>query len=265
MTDFADADGVLPEVLGSEWASPYELLRKKWGTVPYDAQNRTESHDLLQLADRDLLAAWDQAYHRTSTGSNFGIRGWYHDLYRGKLSGQTVLDLGCGMAVSSIHFAEHGATVVFADIVEDNLRVVERLCALKGITSKFLYIEDQRSFAQLPYDFDVVMAIGSLINAPTKIIREEIQALLPHMKRGGRWLHLGYPKARWEREGMPPFSQWGTMTDGPGTPWMEYHDWEKLVYLFSPTPIEPTFECEWHNHDFNWFDFRVDGAPRERG
>jgi hypothetical protein len=55
------------------------------------------------------------------------------------------------------------------------------------------------------------------------------------------------------------------MTDGPGTPWMEYHDWEKLVYLFSPTPIEPTFECEWHNHDFNWFDFRVDGAPREGG
>ena len=38
---------------------------------------------------------------------------------------------------------------------------------------------------------------------------------------------------------------------------MEYHEWETLVYLFSPTPIELLFDCQWHNNDFNWFDFRV--------
>jgi 2-polyprenyl-3-methyl-5-hydroxy-6-metoxy-1,4-benzoquinol methylase len=241
----------------AEWASPYEVLRRKWGTIPC-GQTRIESRDLLRLGDRELLEAWNRAYHGISTGPYYGISGWYHDLYRPQLFGRKVLDLGCGMAVSSIHFAEHGARVVFADIVEDNVRVVERLCALKGIAGEFLYIEDQQSLAQLPHDFDAVLAIGSLINAPTEVIREEVQALLPHLKTGCRWLHFAYPKTRWVREGMPRFSQWGEMTDGPGTPWMEYHEWETLVHLFAPTPIELVFGCEWHDHDFNWFDFRVD-------
>src|SRR5207249_1858570 len=137
------------------------------------------------------------------------------------------------------------------------LKVVERLCAIKGIAGEFFYIEDNRSFAQLPYDFDAVLAIGSLINAPKEVVRDEVQALLPHVKPGGRWLHLAYPKARWEREGSLPFSEWGKVTDGPNTPWMEYHEWETLVYLFDPTRIELRFECEWHNLDFNWFDFRA--------
>ncbi len=246
------------DAAGAAWtAAPYETLRKKWATVPCDLQTRLDSPDLVQLGDQELLSVWERAYHGTSTGLNFGIRGWYHRLYRDELAGRKVLDLGCGLAVSSIHFAEHGANLVFADIVEDNVRVVERLCRLKGISAEFLFIHDEGSFAKLPYDFDAVLAIGSLINAPKEVIRTEIQALLPHLRRGARWLHLAYPKTRWTREGTTPFSQWGEMTDGPGTPWMEYHDWEKLVYLFAPIRIELVFDCEWHNNDFNWFDFFV--------
>ncbi len=249
------------DVIGPEWSSPYETLRKKWGTVPYDARTRTTSYELLKLSDPELLAAWDRAYNGTSTGPYYGIRGWYHDLYRAQLSGHKVLDLGCGMAVSSIHFAEHGARLVFADIVLENVSVVERLCNLKGISGEFYYIEDVSSFAKLPSDFDVILTLGSLINAPTTVIRQEVQALLPHVNHDGRWLHLAYPKTRWVRQGMVPFSRWGTMTDGPGTPWMEYHEWETLVDLFSPTTIELAFQCEWHNHDFNWFDFRIKSNP----
>jgi 2-polyprenyl-3-methyl-5-hydroxy-6-metoxy-1,4-benzoquinol methylase len=116
--------------VGDRWSLPYDVLRKKWRTVPLDAETRVESSELLALPDRDLLALWDRAYNGTSTGQFYGIRGWYHDLYRDELKGQKILDVGCGLAVSSVHFAEHGARVTFADIVEDNLRVVERICAL---------------------------------------------------------------------------------------------------------------------------------------
>jgi SAM-dependent methyltransferase len=243
--------------VGDEWSFPYEVLRKKWGTVPLDTETRIKSSELLMMPDQDLLALWHRAYNGTSAGPFYGIRGWYHDLYRGKLKGRNILDVGCGLAVSSFHFAEHGARVTFADIVEDNLRVVERICTLKGIAGEFFYIQDDRSFDQLPYGFEVVMAIGSLLNAPQKATRAEIQLLLPHLNTGARWLHLAYPKSRWIREGMLPFSQWGELTDGPGTPWMEYHDWEKMLYFFAPARIELVFSCEWHNNDFNWFDLIV--------
>src|SRR5260370_38126299 len=106
----------------AEWASPYEVLRRKWGTIPC-GQTRIESRDLLQLGDRELLAAWDRAYHRIATGPNFGLGGWYLDLYRAELSGRKVLDLCCGMGASSLHFAEHGARFVLADLLAGNVRV----------------------------------------------------------------------------------------------------------------------------------------------
>jgi SAM-dependent methyltransferase len=238
-----------------DWS--YDILRKKWREIPSTEKERAESQDLLRLGDVELLAAWDAAYRSCSAGHGYGHRGWYHDLYRDKLSGRKVLDLGCGFGISTIHFAEHGARLTFSDIVEDNVKLVQRVCAIKRIEADFLYIDTHASFAKLPDDYDFVLAIGSLINSPLPFTREEVQAVLPHLRRPGRWLHFGYPKTRWTREGSLPFAEWGNRTDGPGTPWMIYHDREAIDYLFSPERYEVVFECEWHNSDFNWFDIRV--------
>jgi len=235
----------------------YEILRRKWNTVPAAANVRAESGSLLNLPDRELLAAWDHGYLTVATGQEWGRRGWYHDIYRDKLADRRVLDLGCGFGLSTIHFAEHGARVTFADIVEENVELVRRVCGIKGISAEFLYIESNSSFAALPDYFDFVLAIGSLINAPLDFTRAEIQSVLPHLKRPGRWLHFGYPKARWLRDGSLPFDKWGAVTDGEGTPWMVYHEREAMTYLFEPTKFEVLFECEWHNKDFNWFDLRI--------
>jgi 2-polyprenyl-3-methyl-5-hydroxy-6-metoxy-1,4-benzoquinol methylase len=235
----------------------YDGLRERWKVVPAGQTATQDSTALLSLSDDDLLAAWQASFDSTSTGAGYGIRGWYHDIYRDHLRGLNVLDVGCGFAASSLYFAEHGAQLTFADIVSDNVSVVRRLCAIKNIQAEFLYIEDERSFAALRNEFDFVLALGSLINAPREVIRDEIQAILPHLKDGARWLHLAYPKARWVREGGPPFSEWGNLTDGPGTPWMEYHERDTLQFLFAPSRIEIVFDCEWHDHDFNLFDLMV--------
>ena len=118
-------------------------------------------------------------------------------------------------------------------------------------------MRDIKDLEVLPTDFDVVTAVGSLHNAPFDVMKHEVAELVRHLKVGGRWLQLAYPKARWEREGMPPFEKWGTLTDGEGTPYCEWYDMEKLLRLLKPADFEPLFHYEWHNHDFNWFDLKL--------
>ena len=239
------------------WSDPFNKLRQKWSEVPAGNDQRRRTTDLLTVSDDELRQIWLRANEHDVAGTGFGIRGWYHRAYGDLLAGKKVLDVGSGIGISTLEFAMRGAQVTFCDIARENLAVLQRLCGIFGVDAEFHYIEDARSFAALPSDFDVVTALGSLINAPSSIVRTEVQAILPHLKVGGRWLHFAYPKRRWEREGSPHFSRWGEMTDGPGTPWMEYHERDTMDYLFAPVKLRLLFECSWHNDDFNWFDYEL--------
>ena len=53
------------------------------------------------------------------------------------------------------------------------------------------------SLDALPYDYDVIFAFGSLHNAPLHVLTEECTALVKHLKSGGRWMQLAYPKSRY--------------------------------------------------------------------
>jgi SAM-dependent methyltransferase len=232
----------------------FDVLRKKWGEVPFDQYERRMSNDLLRLSDDELVEKWEFAYRGGSTGEAFSVRGWYHTLYRDAFRGKKVLDVGCGLAPDTIHYAQHGALVTFLDVVESNVRFARRVCDLKRISNaSFCYMEDLNSLDALPTDFDVIYCCGSLINAPLQVTRMETQALLRHLPVNGRWIELGYPKARWEREGCLPETQWGERTDG-GAPWIEWHDLQKLEYLLAPAAFEVVLTLEFHNSDFNWFD-----------
>jgi 2-polyprenyl-3-methyl-5-hydroxy-6-metoxy-1,4-benzoquinol methylase len=127
------------------------------------------------------------------------------------------------MARSTLCLAEMGAHVTFVDIIPHNVEVVRRLCRAKGIMAEFLTIDRFEELDQLP-TCDIITAIGSLINAPLAVPRVEIDRLKTHLRPGGRWLHLAYPRSRWEQEGRIEFPRWEEHTDGEGTPWMEYHE-----------------------------------------
>jgi SAM-dependent methyltransferase len=237
------------------WDDPLVLLRRKWGEIPA-GDRRQSGEQLLGLSDAEILAEWERARANDTTGTGFGVRGWYHELYRSMMPGKQVLDIGCGMAISTLSFAEMGAHVTFTDIIPANVELVRRLCRIKGISAESLTIERFEDLDLLP-SFDIIAAIGSLINAPLAVTRAEIDRLKMHLRRGGRWLHFAYPKSRWEQEGSVDFANWGEKTDGPGTPWMEYHDRDKMLWLFEPSEIRILFECEWHDRDFNWFDIEL--------
>lgn len=241
----------------AEWASdPFGKLRRKWGEVPGGLLSRKKTSDLLTLSDRDLLGLWDAALAESSQGKDgYATRGWYHDLYKDVLRGKKVMDVGSGMGMDGITFAQHGAQMTFVDIVESNLKLLERLCKLKGVTNaRFHYMRDIDSLGELPTDYDVIWAQGSLINAPFDVTRREIQELVRHLKIGGRWVELAYPKERWVREGQLPFEKWGQRTDGPATPFVEWYDLEKLTAALSPAVFDTILYFNYYNDDFNWFD-----------
>jgi len=210
--------------------------------------------DLELLDDVRLLETWKQA---SKEGAE--VREWYRILYAPILKEKVMLDVGSGFGIDSIGFAQSGARVTFLDIVESNLRVLRRVCGLLGLRNvDFCYLQDSRSLARLGA-FDVVWCQGSMICAPFEVARGESQELLKHLRPGGRWIELAYPKVRWEREGRLPFDKWGSKTDA-SAPWMEWYDLEKLKKRLEPAKFRTVLEFEFHNRDFNWFDLVREGT-----
>jgi len=101
------------------------------------------------------------------------MRGWYRLLYRDTVPGRRILDIGCGFAFDSLTFAERGAHLTLVDIVEDNVQLAARVAGLLGLEVRAIHMDTVESLAALPDDVDVVMAIGSLHNAPENVMRPE--------------------------------------------------------------------------------------------
>ena len=186
------------------WERPYDTLRKRWVEVPTTADGTQKTTDLLALSDEDLLAKWEKIRTNLTIGPQFRHRGWYHALYADGMRGKKVMDVGSGLGVDSITFAQHGAKMTFIDLAESNLKVLERLCGILGLTDvRFQQLRDVDSLRTLDTDYDVIMAMGSLHHAPLDILKPEYEELVRHLKTGGRWLQLAYPRSRWVREGLP--------------------------------------------------------------
>jgi SAM-dependent methyltransferase len=222
--------------------------------VPFSRLDRAHTRDLLNLPDEELLAAWNRALEDQAVGRNYDVRGWFFTLYRDQLRGKKLMDVGSGMGYDGLRFARAGADVTFVDIVPDNLEVVNRMAKIFGLTTcRFHYLEDFDSLSLLEKDYDFIWACGSLINAPYEFTKAECARLVEHLKIGGRWIELAYPRARWEREGCLPFDRWGDKTDG-GAPWIEWKDLDKVRSLLEPAQFNVVLSFDFHNSDFNWFD-----------
>ena len=237
----------------SKFNSYLEALREKWKEVPSSIY-RIDTSELLTVPDNELLSLWTETKEKDMFADGFCIRGWYRSLYKSFLAGKKVMDVGSGFGVDGITFAQAGAHITFVDIVESNLIVLRRICSALNVQNvRFHYLESLESFARLDYDYDVIWCMGSLINSPFEVTREEVQALVQHLKEGGHWIELGYPESRWEREGRMPFEEWGVKTDG-GAPWIEWKDLPKLKTLLEPVEFETLLHFDFHKSDFNWFD-----------
>ncbi len=230
--------------------------REKWREAPRgsDTDGRIFSTDLLKLSDADLAAAWDEMAARRYAGEI----GWVGPLYFDTFRGRNVIELGSGLGFDGLRFASHGAHWTFADIVPDNLAIIRRIASLKGLDAnvRFHLIDDDLSFDDLPRDFDAIWVFGSIHHVPFDIARREALNILQHLKPGGRWMELVYPRERWLREGAPPFDRWGQLTDGERTPWAEWHDVEKVRRRLRPAAFNVLLDFEFCSHNYRWIDLQ---------
>lgn len=228
-----------------------EQLKIKWKEIPVTRYGREFSHNLLQLSDDELLQTWQQAYNETMI---YNVRGWYHDFYKNFYKNKKLLDLGCGIGIDGVTAALNGAYVTFADIIPENLEIVKRICHLKNIEAEFYLIDDFFNF-QLNSEYDIVMAIGSLINTPIDFVQKEIQALDKFVKVNGKFLFLGYPEERFIQSGAKDQHEFGKMTDGERTPWCEWYNDKKIQQVFGKNyKLNFSLNFGKDNIEFNWFD-----------
>gem|GEM_PF-2430944 len=237
-------------------------LREKWQEIPATRQDRAFSSDLLNWRDDQLLEYWEECRRQTTTPE---VRGWFQDLYKDDFSGLDIADVGPGVGVDGIFFAQRGAKVTFVDIVEDNLKLLARICKLKGVAADFYFIDDFFTY-HFEKEFDVFLFIGSMINAPFDFTQRQLKSMLAFLRPGGRVLMLGYPKERYVQLGAKSCEEFGKMTDGERTPWCEWYDDEKVRALFGPG-----FRLNWsrnfgqNNIEFNWFDLSKNTEPAQQG
>lgn len=237
-----------------------ERYRDKWREVPGgdDVDHRVFSDSLLTLPDDQFLARWEALAARRAAG----VVGRMDPLYQEFFKGRRILELGGGLGFDGLRFAAHGASWTFADIVPGNLKVIRRAAALKGIAIETLLIDNNLSFDALPADYDSIFVIGSIHHVPFDIARKEALNALSRLKVGGRWIELVYPQERWVREGSMTFETWGTVTDGERTPWVEWHDAEKIRRRLYPAILKTVLDCELASHNFRWIDLEYAGMGR---
>ncbi len=234
-----------------------EISRNKWTEIPAGDVERCNSLELMKLDEDALLSKWCEAHHKATTAEYFNVRGWYQALYKDVLRGKRVLDVGCGFGIDGIYFAQNGAEMTFLDIAKSNLNIVSRICSYLNLqNTNFVHLDTlskMKTLRKISNSFDFIWCQGSLINAPSDVVKYERALLLELLPPGGRWIELAYPKSRWDREGRMPFNQWGEKTDG-GAPWIEWYDLEKLKFFLSPAKFNVILQHEFFDNNFIWFD-----------
>jgi 2-polyprenyl-3-methyl-5-hydroxy-6-metoxy-1,4-benzoquinol methylase len=106
----------------------------------------------------------------------------YHLL--GDVSGQHVLDIGCGSGMNSVLVAKHGAFVTGIDISPSLTRLATRRAELNGVGDQVRVMVT--SAHDLPFargSFDVVFGMAILHHLDLEAVSREVHRVL---KRGGR-------------------------------------------------------------------------------
>ncbi|HZT26073.1 MAG TPA: class I SAM-dependent methyltransferase [Pseudolabrys sp.] len=242
----------------------FSTLAARWHEVPVGRAERQSLREILPSDDRALLDWWQQRIDGLTKNDELFATDWPVHVYGPTFSGKHVIEVGPGIGKHGVPFLLQGARVTFVDVAEETLALIRRICALKKLGNcDFVHLRSQADLTRLPQNVDAVYANGSLHNAPAHLMKPEFVALAQALRLGGRFIALTYPKIRWQREGELPFDKWGEKTDGPGTPWVEWYDLDKMLAQLAPFTFRSLMSFDLWRGDVNWFDLIKVESPRQ--
>jgi len=207
--------------------------RVYWRFVP-GGEGKIDTSRLLHAPDAALIDTWrrnKEARYRGEWEARHFI-----EHFADRFAGKRILSFGSGLAYSEIDFLDRGAHVTFADIVDTNIKCIERLYRLLGHSQTSFVVMDDSSRHEFGGPYDHVFAYGSLMYMP-----EEDQArTLANFRRalapgGSVFLMLYTPEfVRWTGTGFDHRAFARAADESVGdlhAPWADWHDDEKIGRL----------------------------------
>lgn len=164
----------------------------------------------LSATLREVQRYWNERIHDLELAKHpVGTPGFFDDLaeyrfdklhYLPKLvnfsnyKGKRVLEIGCGVGIDLVRFAEGGAQVIGIDLSETAINLARQNFAQRGLDGEFFVMNGE----QLDYadnSFDVVYAHGVLqyTEDPFRMAREMHRVLKP----GGEAISMVYNRISW--------------------------------------------------------------------
>lgn len=241
-----------------------QKAREYWRHAPVGG-GKISSLDLLKQDDEAFLGTID-ALHAGRAAHYWEDRHFVSH-FAALFSGKRVLSFGSGIGHNEIPFLSNGARLTCADIVQENLDVIERMARLKGLPGlETRFLEDPPT-ADYGGPYDYVFARGSLHHMPFALQLATLERFRRSLEPGGLIILNLYTDAFLERHcGFADPRIFALATDpsagGTENPWSEAYDDDKLIALCGET-LSIRHKQAWNNGLYCWWALgRRDGGHR---
>jgi len=147
----------------------------------------TDTHVNVDQTEIEKFSAlahkwWDKTSEFKPLHEINPLRVGFIDQYAG-ISGQKILDVGCGGGILAEGLAERGAQVTGIDLAEKSLKVAKLHLFESGLTVDYQKIPVEELAEQHPESFDIVTCMEMLEHVPNP--QSVIQACCDMVKPGG--------------------------------------------------------------------------------
>lgn len=236
-----------------------EEARNYWQFAP-SGHGKVDTVELLSREDGEFYATWLDHYNARLVHYWEERRVMPH--FAAIFKGKDVLSFGSGIGLNEMQFVRAGARLVCADIVESNLRVIERVAAIEGKTlAGTLFMEDSaRQDFGGPYDF--IYVYGSLMTMPFERQKQVMQNFRRSLKPDGSIILMLYTKQfAIDTSGTDSAKAFALRSDpsvnGLDNPWSDWHDDTKLLDI-AGAGLVITKRQVWNDGWYVWYALELD-------
>lgn len=234
-----------------------EASKRYWRFAPSGA-GKHDTSDLLLVDDRAFLREWSVAFRKRF--SNYIEEDCFLSCMADALRGKRVASIGSGLGLHEVYYAANGASMTCYDIVASNIRVIDRLASMLGLSVKTRLLDAN---VKLAGKYDAVFIYGSLMTMPEDRQEELLHAAASCLEPGGVIYLMLYTWTFAEQAcGWTSTDQFDPAVFARATdpsvgaehcPWSDWHDDEKLLRV-APSGMAIRKKQHWQQGWFVWYE-----------